>query len=219
MFDEVAPRYDLVNAVMTFGLDRVWRRRARQALGLPVPSRVLDLACGTADFARELAAQGHRALGLDVSPGMLAAARPGRAPLVLGDGAALPVASASLDGIVSGFALRNFADLPRALTECARVLRPLGRLAILEVDRPTSPLLRAGHALWFGRAIPRIGGLLSSGEAYRYLVRSLAYLPAPAELQALLERSGFSDVRRRPLLGASAQLVTATRCGGGGVGL
>jgi demethylmenaquinone methyltransferase/2-methoxy-6-polyprenyl-1,4-benzoquinol methylase len=217
MFDRVAPRYDLVNTVMTFGLDRGWRRRTVRLLGLAPGSVVLDLACGTGDLARELGPLRIRAVAADNSAGMLAAARAPDASLVEADGAALPFADGSFDGVVSGFAVRNFADLRTVLQECARIIRPAGRLALLEVDSPTQPLLRLGHAIWFRHVVPRIGALLSDADAYRYLPNSLAYLPNDRALARLIENAGFSGVTRRPLSGGVAQIVTATRLGTYGV--
>jgi demethylmenaquinone methyltransferase/2-methoxy-6-polyprenyl-1,4-benzoquinol methylase len=214
MFDEVAPRYELVNSVMTFGMDRAWRRRTISALALRPGADVLDLACGTGDLARELGERGYGAVGLDLSAGMLRAARNLDAPLVVGDAAELPFAAGSFEGVVSGFALRNIADLQASLNECARVTRPLGRLALLEVDRPSSPLVRIGHDVWFGHGVPIIGSLLSVREAYRYLPRSVEYLPSRAELAVMLDKAGYTHVEHRSLLLGTVQIVTATRLPG-----
>jgi demethylmenaquinone methyltransferase/2-methoxy-6-polyprenyl-1,4-benzoquinol methylase len=134
-------------------------------------------------------------------------------PLVEADGSSLPFPAATFDGLVCGYALRNFSDLAGTLAESARVLRPGGRLAVLEVDAPTSPLLRAGYDLWFTRAVPVLGGALSDKEAYRYLPESVAYLPGPTELRRLLRQAGFAAVGIRPLAGGLSQLVVATRVG------
>ncbi|MGH2781124.1 MAG: class I SAM-dependent methyltransferase, partial [Thermoleophilaceae bacterium] len=119
MFDRIAPRYDRVNRVMSLGLDQRWRRRTVQALDLPPGSTVLDLACGTGDLCTAVAAAGRRPIGVDLSAGMLAAART-NAPLVRGDALVLPLPDAAVDGIVSGFGLRNFVDLRMFFDECAR---------------------------------------------------------------------------------------------------
>ncbi len=214
MFDAIAPRYDLLNRLMTLGLDRGWRRRAIGLLRLAPGSSVLDLACGTADLARELAGAGHRAVGIDSSAGMLVAARAGEAALVQADAGALPFAPGTLDGVVSGFALRNLADLAGVLAECGRVLRPGGRIALLEVDTPTSSLLGAAHRIWMHGVVPLLGAALSERAAYDYLPRSVAYLPPRAELLDLVARAGFRDVAHRPLSGGVTQVVTATRVGG-----
>src|SRR5687768_99791 len=141
MFDAIAPRYDLVNRIMTFRMDVRWRRRTVHSLGLPAGSVVLDLACGTGDLCRELASQGLRPIGVDLSFGMLAAARTD-APLVHGDALRLPVPAASVDGVTCGFALRNFASLPPFFAELSRVVRPGGRIAVLEVAEPPNRVLR-----------------------------------------------------------------------------
>jgi demethylmenaquinone methyltransferase/2-methoxy-6-polyprenyl-1,4-benzoquinol methylase len=218
MFDAIAPRYDLVNRVMTLGLDQGWRRAAVSSLSLPEGSVVLDLACGTGDLSALSAAAGYRTVGADMSAGMLAANRR-RTPLVRCDAACLPLATGSVDGVLCGYALRNFTDLAGSLGEAARVVRPGGRIAILEVATPDARLLRAGHRLWFERVVPVLGGLLSDRDAYRYLPASVAYLPDEAGLRRLLLDAGFSAVGRRLLHGGLSQLLTATRSGrveGGG---
>ena len=213
MFDTIAPRYDLVNRVMTFGLDDRWRRRSVAALGLRKGSVVLDLASGTGDFCRLLGAVGHRPVGVDFSAGMLAAAQT-EASLVQGDILQLPIAEAGVDGVTCGFALRNLVDLHTFFTELARVVRPGGRIALLEVAVPPSPLMRRGHAVYFGHVVPRIGGLLSDPGAYRYLPRSVAYLPDPPRMVAMLAEAGFADATRLLLSGGITQLLVATRDGG-----
>ena len=210
MFDRIAPRYDLVNRVMTFGLDTRWRRRTVEALRLPEGSLVADLACGTGDLCRALSSAGHRPVGADLSAGMLAAARTD-APLLMADVLRLPVRNAGLDGATSGFALRNVASLQALLAELARTVRPGGRIALLEVAEPRRRLMRWGHRMWFGVAVPRLGGLLSDREAYSYLPRSVAYLPPPGELLEMVRRAGFGDASRRTLTGGAAQLLAATR--------
>jgi demethylmenaquinone methyltransferase / 2-methoxy-6-polyprenyl-1,4-benzoquinol methylase len=210
MFDSIAPRYDLVNRVMTFGLDRRWRRLAVRSLGLGAGTRVLDVACGTGDLCRELSSSGYQPVGVDVSAGMLAHAHTS-APLVLADALQLPMASATMDGAVSGFALRNFVALDALLEELARVVRPGGRIALLDVAIPTQPVLRAGHAVYFGHVVPRIGALLSDRDAYRYLPESVAYLPDPPALLQQVTEAGFEEVVRRLLSGGITQLITATR--------
>ncbi|HEX9994825.1 MAG TPA: ubiquinone/menaquinone biosynthesis methyltransferase, partial [Acidimicrobiales bacterium] len=198
--------------VMTFGMDAGWRRRAVRALGLAAGSRVVDLACGTGDLCRVLAAAGHRPVGVDLSWGMLAAGRTD-APLVQADALRLPLPDGSVDGATCGFALRNFVALPPFLAELARVVRPGGRIALLEVAEPELRLLRAGHRVYFGRVVPRIGGLLSDRDAYRYLPESVAYLPAPAELAGMVVDAGFPDAERRLLSGGIVQLLLGTRSG------
>jgi demethylmenaquinone methyltransferase/2-methoxy-6-polyprenyl-1,4-benzoquinol methylase len=212
MFDAIAPRYDLVNRMMTFGLDVRWRRRAVRALGLPAGSRVLDLACGTGDFLTIADHAGLRPFGLDLSWGMLVADHSGR-PRAQADGSRLPVATASVDGVTCGYALRNFTELDSVLEELGRVVRPGGRISLLEVSEPESGLLLAGHRIWFRQVVPVIGGLVSDRDAYRYLPKSTAYLPPTAELRSMLVGAGFSTVNHRALSGGLSQLITATRKG------
>lgn len=210
MFDAIAPRYDVLNRLLTLRMDVGWRRRAVRSLELPAGATVVDLACGTGDLCRELRAAGHTPIGVDVSAGMLAHART-TAPLVHADALRLPVASGAVDGATCGFALRNVVSLSRLFAETARVLRPGGRVALLEVDEPRSALLRWGHHLYFGRVVPAIGGLLSDRAAYRYLPDSVAYLPAPPQMVADLEQAGFQSVQQHRLSGGIAQLIVATR--------
>jgi demethylmenaquinone methyltransferase/2-methoxy-6-polyprenyl-1,4-benzoquinol methylase len=212
MFDAIAPRYDLINRLMTFGLDQAWRRDTMKALALPTGSRLLDLACGTGDLSKLAARQGHHVVGADLSLGMLRANRAG-VPLVQSDSTQLPFPDGSFDGLVCGYALRNFTDLAAAFGDMARVLRPGGRLAILEVDAPTSPVLKAGYSVWFDRVVPLIGSALSDKEAYHYLPRSVAYLPPAPVMRRMLGEAGFSAVGIRPLAGGLSQLLMATRVG------
>jgi demethylmenaquinone methyltransferase/2-methoxy-6-polyprenyl-1,4-benzoquinol methylase len=212
MFDTIAPRYDLVNRIMTFRMDVGWRKRTVRELRLPAGSTVLDLACGTGDFCRELARGQVRPIGVDLSFGMLAAART-VAPLVQADILRLPVPDASVDGATCGFALRNLVDLDVFFDELARVVRPGGRIALLEVAEPKYRVLRVGHAFYFGKVVPRIGGLLSDGAAYRYLPKSVAYLPEPEVMLASLRRAGFVNVERILLSTGITQLIVATRSG------
>jgi demethylmenaquinone methyltransferase / 2-methoxy-6-polyprenyl-1,4-benzoquinol methylase len=210
MFDAIAPRYDLVNRIMTFRMDVGWRRRTVRALDVGAGATVVDLACGTGDLCRELAAQGCAPIGVDLSYGMLAAART-TAPLVHGDALRLPLPDASVDGTTCGFALRNFASLPPFFAELARVVRPGGRIALLEVAEPPNRFLRFGHHIYFGKVVPLVGGLLSDPAAYRYLPRSVAYLPEPEVMLGQLAEAGFARVERRLLSVGIAQLITATR--------
>lgn len=210
MFDAIAPRYDLVNRVMTFRMDVGWRKKTIRSLALPHGSTVLDLACGTGDLCRGLAGAGLRPIGMDLSFGMLAAGTTG-APLAQADALRLPVPDGSVDGVTCGFALRNFVELQPFFEELGRVVRPLGRIALLEVAEPANPVLRWGHGIYFGKVVPKIGGLLSDGAAYRYLPKSVAYLPEPEVMLAQLADAGFVDVERRLLSTGIAQLITATR--------
>jgi demethylmenaquinone methyltransferase/2-methoxy-6-polyprenyl-1,4-benzoquinol methylase len=211
MFDRIAPRYDRVNRVISLGQDCRWRRRSVAALGLPQGATVLDLACGTGDLCEDLIEHGHRPVGMDFSEGMLSVART-HAPLARADALRLPARTGSVDGIVTGFALRNFTDLDAFFRECARVLRRGGRFAALDAAEPERALMRAGHTLWFRRIVPIIGGLLSNDRsAYSYLPRSTAYLPEPGELVDRFALAGFGDTARVTFTGGAVQLITGTR--------
>lgn len=210
MFDAIAARYDMVNRIMTFGMDVGWRKRTVRSLRLAPGSTVLDVACGTGDLCRELHRTGLEPIGADLSFGMLTAAR-AEAPLLQADALRLPVPDGSVDGVTCGFALRNFVALPPFFREVSRIVRPGGRIAFLEVAEPGNPVLRWGHSIYFGRVVPLIGGWLSDPAAYRYLPKSVAYLPPVEPLLVDLQSSGFLSVSRRVLSFGIAQLITATR--------
>ncbi len=212
MFDRIAPRYDLLNRLLTLGLDQRWRRLALDTVGVSSDDLVPDIACGTGDLAEASVARGARVIGLDFAREMLRGAFVRGVPsLAQADAQQLPVADGIADVITCGFALRNFADLEVALAEMARVLAPGGRIALVEVDAPDNALLRLGHRLHFEWLVPAIGGLLSDRSAYRYLPESTVYLPPRAELLAMIERQGFEDVRRKSLGLGAAQLLTARK--------
>jgi demethylmenaquinone methyltransferase/2-methoxy-6-polyprenyl-1,4-benzoquinol methylase len=210
MFDAIAPRYDLVNRIMTFRLDVRWRRRAVRTLGLPGGSTVIDLAAGTGDLCIDLQRAGHHPIAFDLSFGMLANDR-SASPRVQADILRLPLPDASVDGATCGFALRNLRELPAFFAELARVVRPGGRIALLDVGVPHNPVVRWGNNIYFGRIVPRIGALLSDGAAYRYLPKSVAYLPPRAEMTAMLVAAGFPDAEHHQLSGGLTQLMVGTR--------
>jgi demethylmenaquinone methyltransferase / 2-methoxy-6-polyprenyl-1,4-benzoquinol methylase len=209
MFDGIVPIYDVMNRVMTAGLDQVWRRRAAEAVVGP-GGRVLDACCGTGDLARACARVGGRVTGLDFSERMLERARR-KAPeieWVHGDLLALPFAEAAFDAATVGFGVRNVADLEAGFRELRRVLRPGGRLACLEITRPQgvlSPFFR----VWFDGVVPVLGKVLPGGEAYTYLPASVRRFPGPRELAALLDRAGFTEIRWIMLGGGIVALHTA----------
>ena len=209
MFDTIAPNYDKVNRIMTGRLDVRWRRTTVDALGLAPTSIIADLAAGTGDLVYELQGHGMSAIGVDLSMGMLAAA-PKPFPRLQGDALSLPFPDDSLDGVTCGFALRNFESLPLFLAELARVLRPGGRIGLLEVGQPSNPVLKAGFDLYFGKVVPKIGARFSDARAYAYLPRSVDYLPPPAETLRLIADAGFDRSHHRQLTGGLAQLFTAT---------
>lgn len=210
MFDAIAPRYDLVNRIMTFRLDVRWRRRAVRDLRLVPGSRVLDLASGTGDLCIDLRRAGLDPISMDLSFGMLSNDRSG-APRAQADILRLPVPDGSVDGIICGFALRNLVDLDVFFRECARAIRPGGRVALLDVGVPHNPLVRFGNNIYFGKVVPRIGAILSDGPAYRYLPKSIAYLPDRAVLVQKLRDAGFGDATHTQLSGGLTQLMVGTR--------
>ena len=215
MFDRIAPVYDAMNRIMTAGLDRSWRRHAVEAVVQP-GHRVLDACCGTGDLAVAAEREGGYVTGLDFSSAMLERARrkSGTITWVEGDMLALPFADASFDAATVGFGVRNVADLAGGLTELHRVLRPGGRLAILEITRPRG-LLRPFFSLWFVRIVPLLGRVLPGGKAYTYLPASVRRFPDAADLAALMGRIGFDDVRFRLMGGSIVALHVGAARGGG----
>ena len=211
MFDRIAPVYDVMNHVMTAGLDRRWRRLAASEVVWP-GDRVLDACCGTGDLAVEDERRGGRVVGLDFSEPMLERARKksGAIEWVQGDALALPFEDASFDAATVGFGVRNLADLEGGLHELARVLRSGGKLAVLEITRPKG-LLKPFFRLWFDVLVPFAGRVLPGGKAYTYLPASVRRFPGPDDLSTLLERAGFADVRYRLLGGGSVALHVGTR--------
>ncbi len=210
MFDRIAPVYDLMNRVMTMGLDRTWRRLTVEAVVQP-GARVLDACCGTGDLAVAAEREGGLVTGLDFSDAMLARARRKSQTIewVRGDLLALPHADGSFDAATVGFGVRNVADLEAALRELRRVLRPGGRLAILEITQPRGPL-KPFFSLWFDRIVPVLGRVLPGGKAYTYLPASVRRFPGAEDLARLIDASGFDDTTFRLLGGSIVALHTAT---------
>jgi demethylmenaquinone methyltransferase/2-methoxy-6-polyprenyl-1,4-benzoquinol methylase len=203
MFDRIAKVYDLLNTVMTAGLHHRWRERAADLALLGPGSRVLDVATGTGDLAIELArrvAPGGEVVGSDFSEAMLARARtkpkPAGAELRFewGDALELPFADGTFDAATVGFGARNFSDLARGLAEMTRVVRPGGRVVVLEFTSPTRAPLSLFYSLWFDRVVPLLGRLVGDPDAYSYLPNSVKRFPAPAGLAAELERAGLREI-------------------------
>jgi demethylmenaquinone methyltransferase/2-methoxy-6-polyprenyl-1,4-benzoquinol methylase len=194
MFDRISPVYDFMNHAMTVGLDRRWRRLAAEAVVRPGDA-VLDACCGTGDLALAAERAGGRVTGLDFSEQMLARAREKSQTVewVLGDATALPFPDVSFDAATVGFGIRNVPDLEAGLAELARVLRPGGRLACLEITRPEG-LLKPFFRLWFDGLVPWAGKVLPGGGAYTYLPASVRRFPGPSDLAAAFGRAGFDGV-------------------------
>jgi demethylmenaquinone methyltransferase/2-methoxy-6-polyprenyl-1,4-benzoquinol methylase len=209
MFDRISPVYDAMNRTMTLGLDRRWRRAAAEAV-VRYGDRVLDACCGTGDLAiAAKEAGGGSVTGLDFSPRMLERARAKSREIewVQGDVLALPFDDASFDAATVGFGVRNLDDLELGLAELRRVLRPGGRLAILEITQPRG-VLAPFYRLWFDRLVPLLGRVLPGGSAYTYLPASVRRFPGPEDLGALLREAGFEDVRWRLYAGGIVALHT-----------
>jgi demethylmenaquinone methyltransferase/2-methoxy-6-polyprenyl-1,4-benzoquinol methylase len=211
MFDRISPVYDVMNRVMTAGLDRRWRRLTAQAAVRP-GDRVLDACCGTGDLALEDLHAGGDVVGLDFSERMLERARRKSDAIewVQGDATDLPYEDGSFDAVTVGFGIRNVADLELGLRELARVLVQGGRLGCLEITRPRG-ILRPFFRLWFDGLVPLLGRVLPGGAAYTYLPASVRRFPGPTDLAAALERAGFRDVRVRLLAGGIVALHTAEK--------
>lgn len=209
MFDRIAPVYDLMNRLMTAGLDRRWRRITAQAVVRP-GDRVLDACCGTGDLAIACERAGGSVVGLDFSTRMIERARRKSSSIawVEGDLLALPFQDGSFAAATVGFGVRNVADLERALRELRRVLVPGGRLAILEITTPRGPLAYF-YRVWFERLVPVLGRLVGGGGAYAYLPASVRRFPAAWELAEIVGRAGFADVRWRTFAGGIVALHTA----------
>jgi demethylmenaquinone methyltransferase/2-methoxy-6-polyprenyl-1,4-benzoquinol methylase len=208
MFDRIAPVYDVMNRVMTAGLDQRWRRITARSVVHP-GDRVLDGACGTGDLAIAAQRAGGVVTGLDFSERMLERARRKSVAVewVHGDLTALPFEDGSFEAATVGFGVRNVDDLARALAELRRVLTGGGRVGILEITRPKG-LLRPFYALWFDRLVPLLGRLLPGGAAYTYLPASVRRFPGPDELAHLLREAGFEEVRYRTFAGGIVALHT-----------
>jgi demethylmenaquinone methyltransferase/2-methoxy-6-polyprenyl-1,4-benzoquinol methylase len=213
MFERIAPRYDLLNRLMSLGLDQRWRAQTLSSLGVGAGDRVLDVACGTGDLARLATERGAHVVALDFAAAMLRRAQQrGVADhLVNADAVRMPLVDGWASVVVCGFALRNFVSIQAVLREMARVLAPGGRIGLLEIGWTERSWLRAGHKLYFEQLVPRLGALLSDGAAYAYLPRSVSYLPPEAEFLSWLAKAGFTSLRRERLRLGMTQVFTGVR--------
>jgi demethylmenaquinone methyltransferase / 2-methoxy-6-polyprenyl-1,4-benzoquinol methylase len=213
MFDRIAGVYDRMNSVMTAGMHHRWRERAADLARVGPGSRALDVATGTGDLAIELARRGATVTGVDFAEAMLEVAR-AKAPHVAfdrGDALALPYEDAAFDAATVGFGARNFSDLDQGLREMARVVRPGGRVVVLEIITPARAPLSWFFRLWFDRLVPVLGRLAAEPDAYTYLPSSVRRFPGPAELAARLAAAGLEDVRWIVTAGGIIALHAGTR--------
>ena len=223
MFNRIARRYDLMNRLMSFGLDLKWRRRAVRELA-PIPGdRYLDVGCGTGDLALDIARSvpGSRVIGIDPSESMLGVAEQRRdrvgcenVTFRVGDACALDMEAGSVAGVVTAFCVRNITDRARFWAQVFRVLGPGGKLVILELTRPRSGLLRWSHRVYTRAVLPCLGRVLADETAYQYLVASVEEFPEPTHIAVELERAGLVDPRCAPLSGGIVNVITAQRPGG-----
>jgi demethylmenaquinone methyltransferase/2-methoxy-6-polyprenyl-1,4-benzoquinol methylase len=220
MFDRIAGVYDLMNSAMTVGLHHQWRQRAVDRARVGPGSDALDVCCGTGDLALELRRRigpDGRVVGCDFSEPMLELARRKSGeeglPVEFGwaDALELPYGDASFDAVTVGFGARNLADLDRGIAEMARVLRPGGRLVILEITRPQREPLATFYSLWFDRLVPVLGNLAGDSDAYSYLPDSVRTFPEPRDLAAKLDAAGFSEIRWLLLAGGIIAVHSATK--------
>lgn len=222
MFDNIAPKYDLLNHTLSMSIDRVWRRRVVGEVRRAKPGRILDVATGTGDLAIAMARRIRdvQVLGVDLSEQMLAVARrkiearglDGRIVLDRGDAERLAVADASVDVATVAFGVRNFGDLGAGLRELARTIKPGGKVVILEFSRPRNRVFRALYEFYSYKILPRIGGLVSRDKrAYEYLPVSVGEFPAPEEFMAMMARAGFRNCRARSQSFGIAQIYIGER--------
>ena len=222
MFDNIAPKYDLLNHTLSMSIDRVWRRRVVGEVRRAKPGRILDVATGTGDLAIAMARRIRdvQVLGVDLSEQMLAVARrkiearglDGRIVLDRGDAERLAVADASVDVATVAFGVRNFGDLGAGLRELARTIKPGGKVVILEFSRPRNRLFRVLYEFYSYKILPRIGGLVSRDKrAYEYLPASVGEFPAPEEFMAMMARAGFRNCRARSQSFGIAQIYIGER--------
>jgi demethylmenaquinone methyltransferase/2-methoxy-6-polyprenyl-1,4-benzoquinol methylase len=221
MFDRVAGHYDLLNSLMTAGLHHSWRQRAADRAELRPGDAALDVCCGTGDLALELASRvspDGRVVGCDFSEPMLDLAREKAAErgepgvrFEWADALSLPYDAERFDAVTVGFGVRNLSNLDRGMSEMARVLRPGGRLVILEITQPVRPPLSSFYSLWFDRIVPMLGRLTSDPEAYSYLPESVRSFPDPRGLAEKMDAAGLEQIRWTVLAGGIIAIHSGIR--------
>lgn len=220
MFGDIAPVYDRMNRWLSFGIDRLWRRKAVRVLEFPENALVMDVCCGTGDLAHSLAASGCRVVGADFTHPMLGLARdkgsasPKDPVFLQADAQQLPHPDGLFDGVTIAFGIRNVFAPQQALSECYRVLRPGGHLGVLEFFPIPHPLWRGLFGMYFGRVLPLLGKLTASGrrtDAYRYLPDSVDDFVSPQEFQGWMRAVGFCEPQDTPLTGGVARLLLAQK--------
>lgn len=223
MFDNIAPEYDALNHLLSLDIDKWWRHLAvRQAADRHKSQNILDVACGTGDFSIALARYARKSsvIGVDLSEGMMQKGREkvmkaglsGSIRMIKGDCEALEFADSSFDAVCAGFGVRNFEHLEQGLMEMLRVLRPGGKLVILELSVPRTPVLKFLYKIYFTKILPSIGGHYSGNKsAYKYLPASVLRFPLPKEFKEILRSCGYSDIRHRALTFGICRLYTAVK--------
>ncbi len=222
MFDNIAPAYDFMNRAMTFGIDRIWRRKAVDMLRRRPHGRILDVATGTGDLAMLLARRtdATNISGIDLSEGMIAIgkekiARAGldrRITLTAGDCLSLPFADETFDAVTVAYGVRNFENLTKGYSEMLRVLRRGGSITVIELSTPASPLIRPLYRLYTRHIIPAVGRMISKDvRAYSYLPESIAAVPQRSEMTALMTQAGFTEAAYRSLTFGTCMIYTAIK--------
>ena len=218
MFDNIAPTYDTLNHVLSMNVDKLWRRHALKEIVDGTPQRILDVACGTGDSTISIAkaaGEGSEVTGVDIYEGMMAlvqgkaekAGVAGRIGLAVADGEALPYADGTFDRVTCAFGIRNFEHKEQGLSEFRRVLKPGGKVVILELSVPQNRVVLWAYDLYFTHLLPAIGGVVSGDKAaYRYLPASVHRFPAPQEFCRMMELAGFTGVRCRTFTGGLCRM-------------